>query len=220
LGFIEDRYDPAIGLVRETPTWDKYWVWSDNFLAQLVLKHENPELAQQLAEKVLSYPDSKKNPWFTLDPDYRQYTSFLGTTEINVDPTNNVWISDYSVGTTELSCSDYADVAFLKAIHLFFEGKAEQSRACYDSGKAKWDGTGFKDSGGITGDYQVYKSALGMLAERVTGFSPIGIPGDYFDRFLGPTGGIRTDIKDGEVDGLENIETTAAVYMALFGIPE
>ncbi len=213
LNFIKSMYDPSDGMVKECPSCTKKWLWSDQLVAQIALKHIDPEMANAIESKMNSFNIPMRNPWATLDPDYRDKFSVGGTTERQVG-SSNVWYSDYS--GSDLSCTRYADVAFIKAIHLFYTGNNAGAKACYDAGKAMWDGLGMKDAGQITGEYAVYKTALGLLAQKITGFSSIGIPADYFDRFQAGNGGVTTDLTGGQPQGSQNVETTFAVLAALY----
>ena len=212
LNFIKSMYESKDSLVKECPSCIKKWLWSDQLLAQIMLKHVDPAMATAVETKMNSFNIPMRNPWATLDPDYRNKFSVGGTTERQVG-SSNVWYSDYS--GRELSCARYADVAFLKTIHLFYLEDKAGAQTCYNAGKAMWDGKGMKDAGQITGEYAVYKTALGLLAEKITGFSSIGIPANYFDRFQAANGGVTTDLTGGQPQGSQNVETTFAVLAAL-----
>ena len=212
LDFIKSMYESKDNMVRECPSCSKKWLWSDQLLAQIILKHIDPAMAADVETKMNSFNFTMRNPLATLDPEYRSNFSVGGTTERQVG-TSNVWYSDYA--GTELSCKEYADIAFLKAIHLFYIGDPEGAKICYDAGKAMWDGVGMKDAGQISGEYAVYKAALGLLAEKISGFSSIGIPANYFDRFQAANGGVTTDITGGQPQGSQNVETTFAILAAL-----
>lgn len=213
LSFITSLYDSSQKMVREYPDSTTYWLWSDNLLAQMVLRHSNPALSAVIKKTMDLYGIPMKTDWATLDPQYIKNTSFLGTTELTVPGTTNVKYGNYSIGG-ELPCSDYADVAFLKAIYKFKTGDTAGALACYNAGKAMWDGVGMKDTGNISGDYAVYKIALGLLAQKITGFASIGIPDNYFDKFQATNGGVTTDIVNGQPNGTQNVETTSAVLLA------
>jgi hypothetical protein len=215
LQFIKNSYNSQVGLLREAPCCNVYWLWNDNLLGQMALKHIDPELAAQVEAKMNSFDVPMRTPWATLDPQYRNSFSVRGSSEPTISTSPFVIrYSDYG-GSNTLYCNNYADIAFLSAIHYFYLGNNELARMCYDAGKSTWDGTGMKDSGSLTGDYAVYKTALGLLAQKITGFAPIGIPSDYFSKFQASNGGITTDIIGGRPAGSQNIETTAAVLFAL-----
>jgi hypothetical protein len=214
LNFIKSMYDPKDGMLKECPSCPKKWLWSDQLVGQIMLKHIDPTMAQNIENKMNSYGILMKNPWATFDPQYRQFFSVKQTTELPVSSGSYVWYSNYG-GNTDLPCNQYADVAFLKAIHLFNTEQLAAAKTCYDAGKTFWDGKGMKDAGQITGEYAVYKTALGLLAQKITGFEPIGIPANYFDRFQATNGGVITDLTGGQPQGSQNIETTFAVLAAL-----
>jgi hypothetical protein len=211
--FIDSLYDPSKRLVKECPTCSLYWLWSDNFLAQIVLRKAAPEHAAAIEQAMNGYGITMRSGWATFDPRYRAKTSFRGAADKTVPGTGTIRYSDYD-GASALSCADYADVAFLTAIHRYRTGDIAGARTCYALGKAKWDGTGFHERWEVKGSYAVYKTALGLLAEKITGCASIGIPQSYFDRYQGADGGVRTDVVDGRPAGLENVETTAAVVLA------
>jgi micrococcal nuclease len=213
LAFIKSMYNPSVGMLREAPGFDRYWLWSDQLLGQLILKAVDPALAAKIETKMLSYKIPMKNLWATLDPKYRENFSAGGTKEIKVSGTSNIWYSDY--GGNDIPCTSHADVAFLTAIHLHYSGDKNGALSCYNAGKSMWDGNGMKDRGQITGDYAVYKVALGLLAEKILNAPPIGIAGNYFDKFQASNGGITTDLTGGVPKGSQNIETTFAVLVAL-----
>jgi hypothetical protein len=215
LNFIKSMYDPSAQLVKECPsttTCPKKWLWSDQLVAQIALKHIDPAMATSIENKMNSYNITMKNPWATLDPQYRDKFSVGGTTERPVG-SSNLWYSDYS--GSPLSCANYADIAFLSAIHYFYNGDNATAKACYQEGREMFDGIGMDDAGSITGEYAVYKTALGLLAEKITGFDPIGITINYFDRFQAANGGITTDITGAQPVGSQNVETTFAVLAAM-----
>lgn len=210
--FIESMYAPSRQLVRECPTCTNYWLWSDNFLAQIVLRPSDPVKSTVIARAIASYGVPMHSAWAVLDRRYIANVSFRSVTEKTARGLSDVRYSDYS--GVNVSCADYADVAFLEAIYKYQTRDLWGARTCYMQGRAKWDGVGFHERWQPRGTYAVYKTALGLLAQKLTGFSPIGIPVNYFDKFQSPNGGIRTDIVNGQPAGLENVETTSAVMLA------
>ncbi len=164
LAFIKSMYDPSVGMLREAPGFDRYWLWSDQLLGVLILKAVDTDLAAKIETKMLSYKIPMKNLWATLDPKYRENFSAGGTKEIKVSGTSNIWYSDYN--GSNIPCTSHADVAFLTAIHLHYSGDKSGALSCYNAGKSMWDGRGMKDRGQITGDYAVYKVALGLFSSK------------------------------------------------------
>ena len=216
LNFIKNSYRSSVQMVEEAPGFNVFWLWNDQLLAQIVLKHLDPVMATTLENRMNSFNVTMRTPWATLDPQYRSNFSIKQASEPTIQagpPT--IRYSDYG-GALDLSINEFADIAFLVAIHQFYLGNISAAQTAYDAGRAFWDGQGMDDDSNITGEYATYKTALGLLAENITGFSPsIGIPDNYFGPFQHANGGIYTDKTGGVPDGSQNIETTAAVLLAL-----
>ena len=215
LNYIKNSFSIEAGMVVESPsTPNQYWLWNDQLLAQMLLKHIDPQMAIVVETKMNSFNVAMKTPFATLQKKYRNNFSIKAVSEVTVQQSPHIIkYSDYS-GTSDLGY-EYADIAFLSAIHYFRQGNLAAARTAYNAGRQMWDGVGFKDKGSITGDYALYKSALGLLAEKVTGFDTIGIPKDYFKRFQNENnGGMTTDITGGQPSGSQNIETTCLVLFA------
>lgn len=213
LNFIKNSYKPSVGMLEEAPGFNVFWLWNDQLLGQLALKNIDPALARAVENKMNSYRVQMKTPWATLDPKYRNNFSIHHASEPTIGTNPLIRYSDYG-GSGTFSYT-HADICFLAAIHYFYLGDIAKAREAYEAGRKFWDGVGMKDGGNITGDYAVYKVALGMLAGRITGFPPIGIPPNYFAKFQHANGGISTDIIGGKPDGAQNIETTAVVIFAV-----
>ena len=216
IDFIKNSYKQSVQMLEEAPGFNVFWLWNDQLLGQIVLKHVDKTLATTIENKMNSFGVTMKTPWATLDAKYRNNFSVKQATEPTIPSTNPaIRYSDYG-GPSDLPVTGFADIAFLSAIHYFYLGDTTKSRQAYDAGKAMWDGQGMKDNGNITGDYAVYKVALGLLAEEITGFPTIGIPADYFKPFQNTSnGGITTDKTNGQPAGSQNVETTAAVLFAV-----
>ena len=179
--FIRNSYRPDVGMLEEAPGFNVYWLWNDQLLGQLALRHVDPAMARTVEDRMNSFGVQMKTPWATLDPKYRKNFSIHHASEPTISNNPKIRYSDYG-GSGTFSYS-HADICFLSAIHYFYLGDITQARGAYEAGRRMWDGTGMKDGGNITGQYAVYKIALGMLAERLTGFPKIGIPPDFFAKF-------------------------------------
>lgn len=213
LNFIRNSYKPSVGMLEEAPGFNVFWLWNDQLLGQIALKNIDPAMARAVEAKMNSFGVTMRTPWATLDPKYRKNFSINTPSEPTVKP--GIRYSDYN-GNSKFSFTTHADISFLSAIHYFLLGDIDTARQAYEGGRKMWNGTGMRDAGNITGDYAVYKVALGMLAERITKFTPsIGIPANYFAKFQHSNGGIITDIIGGKPDGAQNVETTAAVLFAI-----
>ena len=214
LNFIRNSYRPSVKMLEEAPGFDVFWLWNDQLLGQICLKHNDPAMATTIENEMNSFGVPMRTPWATLDPQYRNNFSVNTPSEPTIQSGPTIRYSDYG-GSSELSVNNYADIAFLSAIHHYYNNDLTLARQAYDAGRGMWNGEGMLDAGNITGEYAVYKVALGMLAERITGFTPIGIPDDWFAPFQNANGGITTDKTNGVPSGSQNVETTAAVLFAV-----
>lgn len=213
LEFIRNSFKPNIGMLEEAPGFNVFWLWNDQLLGQLALKSIDPNMARIVESRMNSFGVPMRTPWATLDPKYRKNFSIHHASEPTISTNPMIRYSDYG-GSGTFSYT-HADIAFLSAINYFYQNNIPKAREAYEAGRKMWDGVGMRDGGNITGDYAVYKIALGLLAEKITGFPKIGIPENYFAKFQHSNGGIITDIIGGKPAGSQNIETTAAVLFAL-----
>lgn len=216
--YIANQYNPALGLVRESETIPTYWLWTDNLLASKVLKDYDYQMSANITSTIKVYTS-------THDLDYRHPQGVLfdnvayfgGIT--NKQVVGSVWYSD-SDGP-ELSCSDYADIAFLKSIYYYKAGKFADARTCYDMGASMFDGIGMRDSAFVPDGerYSTYKLALWQVASNKTGY-PIPKEPMTIIPFMqnATTGGVYTHYRaDLTPDSLTNVETTSLAIMAVNG---
>ena len=215
MNFIKNSYKANVQLLEEAPGFNTFWLWNDQLLGNIILKHIDRALATTIENRMNSFGVQMRTPLATLDPKYRANFSIKTTSEPTISTNPTIRYSHYG-GANDLSINNFADIAFLSAIHHFNTGNLTLARQAYDAGRSFWDGQGMKDAGNITGEYATYKTALGLLAEKITGFAPsIGIPSNYFVPFQSSNGGITTDKTGGNPSGSQNIETTALVLLAL-----
>ncbi|GIU71953.1 MAG: hypothetical protein KatS3mg003_1432 [Candidatus Nitrosocaldaceae archaeon] len=218
--YIISNYNTTLGLIKESETIDKYWLWTDNLLASHVLRDYDYQIASNITNTIRYYNEQ-------YDLDYRhpigalldQIAYFNAVT--NKQVIDNVWYSD-SDGI-ELECKDYADIAFYKAIYYYKAQKYDLALKCYTQGNNMFDGIGFKDKAYYTdGYYTTYKLALWKLASDLTGYGNATealkiIP--YLQN--SKTGGIYTHYtSDLKPVGLTNTETTALIIMAYNSEPK
>jgi hypothetical protein len=217
--YIANQYNATYGLVRESETIPTYWLWTDNLLASEVLKDYDYQMSANITSTIKVYTSN-------YDLDYRHpqgvlfdnVAYFNGVTNKQVN--GAVWYSD-SDGQ-ELSCGDYADIAFLKSMYLYKAGKFTDARTCYDMGASMFDGIGMRDSA-FNGDgqrYSTYKLALWQVASNVTGY-PIPKEPMTIIPFMQnqTTGGVYTHYRaDLTPDSLTNVETTSLVILAEKGV--
>jgi hypothetical protein len=108
------QYNPDIGLIRENVYFDRCWLWSDNVLAAQVLKGYDDSISQSIINTIDAYI-LKYNLQFIsaykLMVDQPNGTpSFKSSVDVNL--VDNIWYTNYDGGHLELSCKDYADIAF------------------------------------------------------------------------------------------------------------
>jgi hypothetical protein len=215
--YIISLYDSSVGLVKENASINKYWLWTDNILASKILTNKDTQLSAKINNKVKEYAQTYnitfRHPIGALI-DTKAY--FNTITDINL--TGNIWYSD-SNGTEELSCHDYADIAFYKAMYYYKIKQYDKAKDCYMAGSSMFDGYGFRDRAFYADGnrYTTYKLALYKIASDT-----LGLEGKHVDRALhiialmqDSNGGVYTHYKeDLSIDSMTNVETTALAIMA------
>jgi len=217
--YLVSQYNPNVGLIRENEYFNTYWLWSDNVLASKVLKDYDQSLSKNIDYTIQSYK-SKYNvdmlSAYAVLVDQITKTSFKPPQDRNL--VENIWYTNYDLGNNDLSCKEYADIAFLKSIYLYKNNQIHSSKSCYNSGISMYDGIGFKDkafyaSGNL---YSTYKIALWKLASSITGFGKTHEPTNIMGKLQNiDTGGIYTHY-DANLSpyGYTNVETTSLTVMA------
>jgi len=220
--YIISMYDGNVGLVRENEYIDKYWLWTDNLLASHALKDKDPELSAKIYNKIREYTDvynlEFRHPIAVL---FNQPAYFKPVVDTNV--TGNVWASIAGNGE-DLSCSDYVDIAFLKAIYYYNARQYNDAKACYEYGISMFDGYGFKDEAFYADGekYTTYKLALWKIAADITGYGDAEEALQIIALMQDPaTGGVYTHYKkDMSIDSMTNVETTALAILAYSSKPK
>lgn len=228
--FLFSLYNDTLHLVRDTPLSHRYYVSSDNLLAQAALAQCNPMLSQSINTAIT------QNPCCNQGNDL-MHEAILGTRiplPIHNATTNDVttyWSK--STGDTILyenhnssgilSPSNYSDIAVYNGF--------EQDRRVDHTGtlqtvqvlNSMWDANGLVDNAfkngkeGEAGVYQTFKAALYLLILLKTGQAP---PANLEPKILnmqGPDGGFNTGYYPNETYAgrFENAETTSIVMLAL-----
>ena len=174
------------GLIYESPdTWDwrnhTYWVYSDNFLASLVLKTYNPGIAANISKNMTRYlelygiadPGRHVNFYMALTEPYMWgwRTTPDNGTNITPEGEEGYWIRTHvRDGNLYEDAPEYADIMLLKAINESLWGDPVEANHYYNLSEALWDGNGFSDKGnGYTHNYQTYKVALYIYASKLLG---------------------------------------------------
>jgi hypothetical protein len=217
--YLISQYNPTIGLIRENVYLDRYWLWSDNALAAQVLKGYDDSISQNVDDTIdgymLKYNLRFISPYKLLLDEPNGTPSFRPPIDGNL--VDSVWYTNYIGGDLELSCRNYADIAFLKSIYFYKNNDFRDSKACYHQGVNMFDGVGFKDKSFYADGnlYSTYKVALWKIASKITGFGRtheiINLMGILQDPL---TGGIYTHYNAALTPkGHANVETTSLVIM-------
>ncbi len=217
--YIKSQYNASLGLVRENEHIEKYWLWSDNELAAIVLRDYAPAISGNITSSVLAYKEVHGIEFRSA------YGAILGKdtaflAPINKNITDQIWYTDFS-GDGELQCTDYADIAFLKAIYYYKTGDYAKSTECYLAGQRMFDGTGFKDKAYTEdGDrYSTYKVALWKIAADLARGDEVDVAKRATEILQkmqdDETGGVYTHYKSGLIpDSQTNTETTSLTIIA------
>jgi hypothetical protein len=220
-GYVRSLYNSSMGLVRENEITDKYWLWSDNYLASLVLSKSDPLVSENITATLRAYGSSYgihyASSWGALSQDNAGNISFNGSSETQI--VDKVWLTSYD-GATQLKCQDYADIAFLKSIYLYKSHHLDESKRCYHLGVAMFNGIGFKDKAYDSDGsrYCTYKVALWRIANKVTSFGNDDSTADKILTLMQDpiSGGIYTHYtSDFSHQSHTNVETTAISILAL-----
>lgn len=220
--YIISLYDHSIGLIKENESITKYWLWTDNLLAKEVLKDKDIALSAKIDNKIKEYTSTYqlqfRHPIGSL---FNQVAYFGAVTNRNV--IGNVWYSD--ADGVDLECTDYADIAFYKAIYYYNAKQYNKAKACYEQGYSMFDGYGFKDKAFYEDGnrYTTYKLALFKIASDITGYGT----STHINRAMriialmqDNTGGVYTHYReDLSPDSMTNVETTALAILAYTSQP-
>jgi hypothetical protein len=221
--FLVDQYNATIGLLPEYPGANTYWLYSDNFLANLALELTNPSnvtragIAENISLTVDRYSHklpSAKNQYMALDSNLSAFNSSSNYRLSTVDSANvEITLNN---GTSSLSPLFYSDIAFLRAIHYQRIGYHFLALLMFRLGVDNYDGIGFKDLA-FKGIYQTYKLALYIYAAKILGQN---YPPEVESTLLNmqaKNGGFYTgyDAEYTNAGTLTNVETTSLTILAL-----
>ena len=68
LNFIKNSYKQSVQMLEEAPGFNVFWLWNDQLLGQIALKHIDTAMASTIENKMNSFGVAMKTPWATLDP--------------------------------------------------------------------------------------------------------------------------------------------------------
>ena len=217
--YLVSNYNPSIGMISETPKGNAYFVYSDNFLAAYVLGLSSNSTLRAIAANITATDDR----YLAMVPGPKDQYQVISSSNGSFFASNNYVLAHVGSsviettlnnGSSTLSPTEYADIAFLEALywHQVRGGYVFQN---FDYGVSLFDGLGFKDKA-FTGTYQTYKLALyDYVGKAVGGALPGGLEANL-TRLQAPDGGFYTGYQPGfSPSGTTDTETTSLAILAL-----
>ena len=196
LNYLQANYNDEVGLICESPDEefkDTYWVYSDNFLASIVLhNYGQSDTLVRMAGDITSKMPNYLNQAGVCNP-MNQYMVLRESVFYfdNAQPVILAKVGNATVKTTmnnrigdPLLPWNYSDVAFLQAVYYHELGNESGAMKSYLYGVNRSDGIGFKDDAfNDTHLYETYKLALYIYASTMLGQEDYNRPA--FDQALG-----------------------------------
>src|SRR5512135_1430027 len=148
LAFLENRYNPDLGLLNEAPQVapNTYWLTNDNALAAYTLSqlgqkerataiqatlqhygHTSNNLIEVVWGSVVAFPPHVARP---------EMVGKVGDAEI--------WQEFHDSGGTFNDWAEYANLGFLGALNEFNQGHKTEGRAIFSATLGQFDGTGLR----------------------------------------------------------------------------
>jgi hypothetical protein len=218
--YLVANYNPSVGMISETPGGSTYFVYSDNFLAAYVLGRSGNSTLRTIAANITSTDER----YLATVPDPANQYQVISSSNGSFFASNNYVLArvgssvieaTLNNGTSSLSPSSYADIAFLEALywHQVHGGYVFNEFAL---GVHLYDGRGFVDNASSGGVYQTYKLALYDYVGKIVGaVLPRDLDADLA-RLQAPDGGFYTGYaSDFSPIGSTNTETTSLAILAL-----
>jgi hypothetical protein len=216
--YLASNYDASVGLISETPSRTRYFLYSDNFLATIVLPGDcnNASLAESV-NKTLSRYSVSEYPNQFMAFDCRQY--FQGSHDYDIE--DSIWSTINNQTGPPLNAS-YADVALLQAYYdAKCSGSTSGALAVFNATAKMYNGIGFNDTafrvGSSKGVYQTYKLALFIYTARLLDQAVPPSVAANLERMQARSGGFYTGYATNlSNDGTStNTETTSLAILAL-----
>ena len=213
--YVIANYNMTNHLVSETSAHEKYWIYSDNLLASIVLYPvcKRMDLATNISGVLANYQYSKFP---------NVYQTFVYNVS-NSDAAKDINLSD-SIWTTAnnqtgtLSPNDYSDIAFLEAYYYArWTTNTTSAQRLFGIGANMYNGTGLVDRS-FNGQYQTYKLALYVITavklNQTIPFSAIVTLGRMQNT---TSGGFNTGYYNNysTTGATQNTETTSLAIIAL-----
>jgi len=226
--YLVSSYDSRVGLVVATPNANVSWLYSDNYVVMLALRQAGQSnltlasVADNISGKISVYTQELggfENQYMVLGNNWSGPCVFNSTKPYTITRANGIEINvTLNNGTGTLSESQYADIAFLKAICLQDQGHHEQAIHQFNLGASFFDGKGFRDLPfNETGQYQTFKLALYIYASKVLSQPVNQLAVTILLKMQAPDGGFYTgyDPSLSHDDTETNAETTGLAILAL-----
>ncbi len=228
MNYLAENYNGTLGLISETPHGGTYYLYSSNFLASFALQaygSGNRTLAaialnvSSSVQKYLRVVPNPVNQYMVLT----KCVGFFNTSEdyIVARIDGSTILTTQNNGSSALNPSDYADIAFLKALYDQCSGQSQQANQDFQTAIKMYDGTGFVDyaymNGSERGWYQTYKLALCIFVGEALGYQyPASLETNLL-RMQSPSGGFYTHYSANFSTGSSetNSETTSLSLLAL-----
>jgi hypothetical protein len=228
MNYLAENYNSTLGLISDTPHGSSYYIYSSNFLASFALQAYGSgnktlsAIALNVSTSVQKYLRVVPNP----ANQYMVLTKCVGFFNTSKDfvvsrIADSTVLTTQNNGSSPLGPSDYADIAFLKALYDQCSGQSQQANQDFQIAIKMYDGTGFVDSafksGTEQGWYQTYKLALCIFVGEALGYRyPASVETNLL-RMQSPSGGFYAHYSAGFSTGLSvtNTETTSLSILAL-----
>jgi len=217
--YLVSHYNASIGLVSETPSGSRYYLYSDSFLAMLVLQTAcNDRSVAQAIGRTLDRDNSSRYPnqFMVLDS-----SSWNFNTSNDYNLFGSVWTT-INNGIDKLLPTDYADVAFLQSYYSAkWAHNPSEADKLFRMGAGMYNGTGFTDKAFWLGNskeiFQTYKLALYIYVGKILDEQPPLNPLSELLRMQAPNGGFYSGYGTNFTndDTFTNTETTCLAVLAL-----
>jgi hypothetical protein len=211
--YLVSNYNASLRLISETTAHQKYWLYSDNYLASIVVndrckRTDISGLVSQRLSELPKYPNQYQV--FSMPVAY-----FNASKDYNLS--DSIWTTvNNQTGT--LSPGDYADIAFLESYYYArWTSNVTGAQRLYDIGATMYNSTGFVDRP-FNGIFQTYKLALYVIvANKLNNTLPYSVVVNLGRMQELTTGGFYTGyLADYSTAGTTtNMETTSLAIMAL-----
>lgn len=227
LDFFDNRYNPAIGLLNESPIVapHKYWLTTDNALAAYAFeKLGKLDMRETLRASMRHYGYHSNGlievVWgvpVLWPPSVERQVMLFSVGKDDQGHLGEIWQEFHDTEKRFLDWQEYSNLGFLGALNEHNQGHADQAREIFAKTLQQFDGTGFHDKAYLT-HYETYKLALALyVGATIHAPMPLGAKLESALRAMQATdGGFTVLYRDLQTpEGDANTETTALALLAL-----